>query len=298
MNVTIENGVTIRGDLVLLAIKRTDLTAIPSTVELLIRADEKLLPYIAEGKTITVGDEYSLYRIVLSERQAGGEDFMGNPNYTTMKVIAILKSCYEIAFIKNRAIIEYDSTLGAIYRACGANVSVDRDIKISKFVNLIGTAPAYSIQKSLQLAGAAIMWDMKNKISFMRYADLFKQKPTKIIATDNTIDLTSPFLEKHEAPAHYTNNADGSISSSSNKIDRSARFELFADAQELNNLSSYLVQKKTLTTPLDMGLNAGNIVTIGKTPYVTITAVHVVGNSAAGVGSQMSRFWLGECVRS
>lgn len=295
MIVTLSDGKVLRGDLTPAIIKRTDLVAIPSTVELLVRADKEMSPLIEEGQVISVGNEKAKYKIILNNRIQQDNSPRGNPDYSFVKLIGILDSCHQIAFLRERAVIEDRTSLASAYRACGAKIKVGKDIKINRFTCLIGQTPSFSIQKAMQLAAATIVWDGIDKIDFVRLRDLFKQKPKKVLENDFTQDYQSSFFERHEAPRHYANTGDGSIIQAQNKKGgRAAYFELNADKEELNNLGTYLLQKKVLTLGLSADVNAGDIIRVRDKDFVVITAAHAFSQVDSGSGSQMSRFWLGE----
>ncbi|KGQ44467.1 hypothetical protein [Gallibacterium anatis] len=295
MIITLENGTPLKGDLTPTIIKRTDLVAIPSTVEVMFRADDQILPYITEGKIISVGETTAKYKIISCKTINENLSVRGDPSFIFVHVIGLLASCYEIAFTKERAVTEESTSLASAYRACGAKIKVGKDIKINKFTCLIGQVPSFSIQKALQLAAATIVWNGKDTVNFYRLRDLFKQKPKKVFENDYTQDYQSSFLERHQAPRHYSNLADGTISIANNKKGgRISSFEVNIDKQELNNLGTYLLQKKVLTLGLSADLNAGDLIRIKTKDYVIITATHIFSNPDVGAGGQSSRLWLGE----
>lgn len=298
MKIILPNKKELRGDLVPLLILRTDLVAIPSTIEFLVRVDEELSEFIKQGEVISLTDEDRKYRIIFTQRKADGIMYQGNPDYQLTKVIAILESCHKLSYIAEKAIIKENTSLGTVYRACGATMAIDTDIKLDKFTCYKGDSPTYSIMKAIARTASAIVWDGKNKISFKRLQDLMKQDPAEILPVDVTQDVRSGFIERHEIPAFYSNEADGSIAKSNVKSGIRADYEMFADKQVLNNLSTYLVHRKIWTTPLIPSLNAGQIIKIAEENFVIITATHVLSKSDSGSGSQMSRFWLGALSRN
>lgn len=294
MKITLSNGKELRGDLVPLLIVRTDLAAIPSTIECLIRVDAELLPLIQQGELLALAEKQLHYRIIFTGRQNDGIQYLGNQNYTLMKVIAVLDSCHKLAFIAERAVIKENTTLGAVYRACGATVDIGSDIKLSKFTCYKGDTPSFSIMRSMGLSACLPVWDGKNKIAFTRLRDLFLQNPAEKLPLDRTQEIKSGFLERHEIPAYCSNTADGSVIKSNASDGRRADYAMFCDKQELNNLSTYLVYRKIWTTGITPNLNAGEIVEIEGKKFVIITATHALSKVDSGSGSQVSRFWLGE----
>lgn len=306
MRIFLANGQELRGDLIPLVIVRTDLVAVPSNLELLVRVDETSNGLIQTGKTLSVqiNDEADIevnsakiaYNIISVSTDNNHTSFnQGNPNYVLKKVIALLDSCHKVAFALEKAVIKENASMSAIYRACGANIAVKEDIKINKFTALIGDPPSFSIMQALQREAAVTVWDNKqDSIAFKRIQDLFSQKPKEKMPLDMTQNINSGFKERHQAPAYFSNNENGDISASKAKKGRGADFALFADERTLNNLSQYLTYKKIWTTKWAPFLNAGDIVEIEENPFVVATAVHLFSQAGSGSGSQLSRFWLAE----
>lgn len=294
MKITLSNGKELRGDLVPLIIFRTDLVAIPSTLECLIRVDEELLPFIQQGELLTLAEKHLTYRIIFTSRQNDGIQHLGNQNFTLMKVIAVLDSCHKLAFIAQKAVIKESTSLGTVYRACGATVDIGSDIKLSKFTCYKGDTPSYSIMRAIGLSACVPVWDGKNKINFVRLRDLFLQNPAEKLPLDRTQDIKSGFLERHEIPAYCSNTADGSVIKSDASDGRRADYAMFCDKQELNNLSTHLIYRKIWTTGITPNLNAGEVVEVEGKKFVIVTATHAFSKTDSGSGSQVSRFWLGE----
>lgn len=294
MQITLENhNAPLRGDLVLYLVKRTDLTPIPSTVEALIRIDDDNLSLLKQGKEITLPNNVK-YKIILSSITKPKGAVGGDPNYQLVKIIALLSGAYELAFLKERAIVKESTSFSQVFRKCGGTMAVISDIRIDKFTCLIGEYPSYSLMRALGRNAATIVWDLKNRVSFVRIMDLFDKEPKETMPVDLTYTIESGFIERHETPAYISNNTDGSLVT--NKADKGRRtaFEMFANRQTLNNLSTYLIVRKIWTCPLAVHLNAGDIVSVVGKKYVIVTATHAIGKAESGNGSQLSRFWLAE----
>lgn len=290
---TEKDNAELRGDLVPFLVKRTDLTPIPSTLEFLVKVDEDISPFIQEGKVIALADPEIKYRIIYTLRQGNSIVHQGNADFTLIKVIAVLDGCHQLAFLKDKAIVKENSSFSALFRACGAEMAVKSDVKVDKFTCLIGEYPSYSLMRAMGRAATNVVWDGKNSLSFIRTADLFSQKPAEILPLDSTQHIQSGFIERHEIPAYFSNKANGAVVKATKNEGRRAEYEMFADAQTLNNLSIYLLNSRIWTTRLMPNLNAGALVQINSEPFVIITAVHALGKSGSGSGSQVSRFWLG-----
>lgn len=283
----------IRGDLIPFIVKRVDLTPIPSTLEFLVRVNEQIEPFIQQGKIIALASPEVKYRIIYTRKQGDGLSAQGNPNFTLTKVIAILEGCYQLSFLTEKAIIKENTSLGELFRAAGATMSVEADIAVDKYSCLIGEYPSYSLMRAMGRSASTIVWNGENAVKFQRVRDLFEQKPVEILHQDSTQHFQSGFIERHETPSYYSNLSDGKINQSSATKGRRADFEMFADQQTLNNLSTYLVHQKVWTTRLTPNILAGDVIEIEEEPFVVITATHALAKAGSGSGSQLSRFWLG-----
>lgn len=101
MELILPNGKVLRGDLVPLVIKRTDLTGNSSTLECLIRVDKDLSEFIQQGNILSLAEKEIGYRIIATSKQGDGIRTQGNPDYMLTKVIAILDSCHKSLLLKN-----------------------------------------------------------------------------------------------------------------------------------------------------------------------------------------------------
>lgn len=283
----------LRGDIVPFIVIRSDLMAMPSTIECLIRANEDIFPYIQEGKTIAVAHPETKYRIIFSMKKSDGILHQGNPDYQLFKIIGVLESCYPLTKLAEKAVNKENTSMAVAFRASGAKIAVGADVKVDKFTCLIGEYPTYGLMRALARSACVPVWDGKNKLTFTRLRDLFEKAPREILHQDTTQTIQSEFLERHETPAYYSNTASGGISQGSATTGRKSDYEMFANEQTLNNLSLYLVNRKIWTTKLTPNILAGDIIEIEKEKFVVITAVHAMGKAGTGTESQLSRFWLG-----
>lgn len=290
---TEKDNMELRGDLVPFIVQRSDLMAMPSTLECLIRVNKELDPFIKQGKVIALANPDTKYRIIYTMRKADGVMFQGNPDYQLVKVIAVLESCYKLTFLAEKAVIKENTSMAAVFRASGATIAVNSDVAVDKFTCLVGEYPTYSLMRALGRTATVPVWDGKNSLSFTRLRDLFNAEPVEVLHQDITQSLESGFMERHEAPSYYSNTSDGGVAKSNSTSGRRADFEMFADQQVLNNLSTYLITRKVWTTGLTPNIMAGNVIQILDEKFVVITATHAFAKAGSGSGSQMSRFWLG-----
>ena len=294
MDIQLSNGQWLRADLTPCVTLRTDLSPVPATLEMIVRLDEQLAPLLAEGQTITAGYEHASYSIIQNSRMADGAQTQGDRLLGFHKITALLESCHKIAFVRNAAIIKENAAFSDIYRAAGASCSISSDIRVKRFYCYVGQSPSFGIARALQEEAAAMFWT-GSQVRVQRLAEMFKAEPVERLPVDSTQTFNSQFLERHGAPSYFSAKNDASLVNSHNKGDRSAQFYLSADQQMLNNLSTFLLQKKVWTTRYNPKIAAGHLIDVAGKNYVVITAAHQ--RTQAGHGLQVtdrSRFWLGE----
>lgn len=294
MDLTLQNGAALRGDLVLSTVLRSDMAPIPLTLEATVRVDPDLETQLQEGMTLTGGRDGSILRIIklLSDKQVAGAQ--GDRPYGPAKLIAALDPFHSLAFIRETAVIKDSATLGEIYRACGAKVKIASDFSVRRFACFVGDFPTIGINRAAQEEGGVLVWDAgSSALRFVRLPDLMKQKPVVRIAGDATTELTSGFLERHEVPAFYSVDPGGSITHGNRTKSRVARFAPRADARVLQNLTRTLVQRRVWRTGYAPELSAGACVLVDDTPHVIVTAAHVMQSGSDGSGvNAYTKVWL------
>ncbi|MDD5272658.1 MAG: hypothetical protein PHU14_08070 [Methylovulum sp.] len=287
-----EKGDQLRGDLINKAVIRSSLVPVPMTLELEIRVDEDLARQVAEGKVLEAGgNRFYIIKTARAENRMaqGGRDFGG------VKIIALLDNCHTVAFVRDTALIRSSTTLGAVYKAAGATFSqFGGDVPVARFACLKGEAPSFQIAKVMQEEGGVVQWK-NGKMQFIRLPDLFSKQSPVITLPDNASDnVASNFLERHGAPRFFSANSDGKLVDGNTQKARTAVYAPFKTAQQLQNMTRYLVHRKRVKRALDIRLAAGDVVDVsGASPLVIITVAHVFAGGAEGAGNQYSILWLG-----
>jgi len=293
MNVTLENGKPVRGDLIKSVVMRSDATPIPSTVEAEIRVDADMRKQLAEGKKIYVGKDGDAYRIINDPYSAGGY-YQGGHDMGAVKLIGLLDCCCAVSFIRSTAIIKERATLSQIYRACGATIkAVDADFPVPRFVCPIGQPPTFPIALALQEAGGIVRWK-SGRLKYFRLADLFTQKTVMSIRSESAEDVGSGFSERHEIPCFYSVDDAGQIIFGNRDKARTARFVPGKNIQQLRNMTRCLVLRKIAQVDFMPTIAAGDLIdVVGGAPLAVVTAAHVYQSGTDGSGSnQYSKLWL------
>jgi hypothetical protein len=284
-------GKLVRGDLIVSAVIRSTLEPIPLTLECTLRVDDSTA--VAEGDSVVAGRDNAEFQVIKTHDNNNISAAQGSRAYATTSFIAVLKTCAGVSFQRKTAVVMSSTSLGAIYRACGAAVQVDADFTISQFACFIGKVPSFAIAQVLQEEGGAVYWTGQ-KLKFSRLDDLMKQAPVKKLVTDTTTDLQSSFLQRHEVPFFYSTDDGGNFTYGNRTTTRAAFYMPRQDARTLTNMTKVLIMRKQFKSPYAPALNAGHVITVVDTPYAIVTAAHVYQTGSDGSGTNAySKLWLG-----
>lgn len=291
MLIELENGKTITGSEIYEATFRSSLEPIPCTFEARVRIYPDIAQYLLEGKKILAGRNKTPMTVVyvkdgVSEKEQAGAVVIRH-------VIALHANSCGISYRLERAVIREQVSLSEIYQACGGKSVVDKDFTVPRFYCYKGSLPGQQIALICQEHGGVVRWIPENdKMAFTRIYDLFKQEP-KVIKADE-IDATqrSGFLERHEVPSYTTTQLNGVIAKGDFSKPRAVRYSPHKNEQEIFNLSNVLLNAKTVPSEYRPDVHAGDLVKIGETLFVVITAAHSVQRDDAAT-EDFSMFWLG-----
>ncbi len=256
MDIQLANGDLIRGDAIVSAVLRTDLVPVPVTLECTVRYSKDMEAQLKEGAIVKAGFGMPELRIIWSSPDRGslGKEQGGKP-LGSISFVALLDACADIAFRRAKAIIKENASLGAIYRACGARVSIESDFSVDRFTCFAGGVPSYHIAVALQEAAGALVWMHEaRKLKFMRMPDLFEGAPVVTIAGDDTEQIKSGFLERHEVPWFYSTEKDGAVVHGNRQKTRASAYTPLKSTVTLNNMTRALVHSRTMSGRLDMRL--------------------------------------------
>lgn len=287
-----ENGQQqVRGDQLAQTVFRSDLAPMPRSLEVVFRHLDGLEDQIKEGKPLWGGYEMLKYRIVKVTRVKTGQ-VQGITQLGAVKAIALLDSCAEISYRRSRAVVRENSSLGGLFRACGASAAFTADFPVRRFACLVGEVPSFAMAQVMQEENAALVMT-GGKLSFIRLADLMKQAPVRYLPYSDPTDVEeSEFMERHEIPAFISTNPDGAIIKGNFSDTRAVEFAPRTGARQLYNLSNVLVTRRVLRAELCQQIKAGDVISIGNVPYVVITAAHAIQAAGASYDTY-SKFWLG-----
>lgn len=272
------------------AILRTDLVPVPVSLELEVRHDDELAKQLAEGQKIFVTGKAIELQIIKSHIKQSPQI----PDRGMIQVTAVLSSCVAIGYRRQKAVILKSNSLGAIYKACGAKVSIKNDFTVPLFVSFLGQVPSEMIAKVLQEEAAVVRLSGK-QLDCVRLADLMKQPPKLSIPQGFGEQIASGFLERHLVPSFYSTGDNRAVIKGNTKKVRAIQYTPRHSERAANNMTSALITKQVLNLSYNDDYQAGDVFNIGNTPMAIITAAHVYETENEGDGgNQYTRLWLGE----
>lgn len=298
MNVYLrEGGDLLPGDVMLKWIGRSDLTPVPRSIEFVVKLIDGVQEKLKTGASIWSGRENLRYEIVKTDREQPLGQVQGKSQQQAMKVTALLHRCASVARPLNSATILTDTTLGAIYRACGAFMPVASDFAVPRFTCFKGHAPSYPIAQALQEEGAALV--LRNgSITAMRLTDMAQQAPVADIGqVDSSAKIESEFLQLQDIPSYYSVDDTAAIVLGQMGQARRVKFIPRADVRQLRNASCVLVRSKTVDSTICQQYQAGDVIRVAGENLVIITAAHAFEN-LEGAQESRSRLWLGKLINA
>lgn len=285
-------GDQVPGEAITRWVLRSDLAPTPRTVELVIKMTGDLPARFQVGSVFWTGREMLKYEVVKVDRGEPAGVIQGSEPEQAMKVTALLESCAQIAYRRARAVIFQNTTLGALYRACGARISIGDDFNVRRFSCMRGQVPSFDLAVALQEECAALV--LRNgRINAVRLADLFKQTPIDEVGqTDSSAAIASDFLERHEIPSYFSLAANGGFIMGAFETTRAVDFRPRSDERVLRNLSRVLVRRKVIDSTMCQEVIAGDLMRVGGERLVVMTAAHAY-EQRDGTTDSKSRLWLG-----
>lgn len=298
MNVYLsENGDQLPSDVVLKWVGRSDLTPVPRSIEFTAKLIDGVQEKLKVGASFWSGRENLRYEVVKTDRAQPLGQVQGKNQQQAMKVTALLHRCASVARPLNGAVILSNTTLGAIYRACGAFMPVGSDFAVPRFTCFKGKEPSYALAQVLQEEGAALV--LRNgSISAMRLTDMAKQAPVSDIGqVDSSAKIESEFLQLQDIPSYYSVDDTAAIVTGQMGQARRVAFLARADSRQLRNVSCVLVRNKTVDSTICQQIQAGDVLRVSGENLIVITAAHAFEN-LEGAQESRSRLWLGSIVNA
>ena len=294
MLITLDNNQIIPSSELIEATLRSSLEPCPLTFECSVKINPEISGSLLENKILKVGKEQVSVKIVLAQ------DIIApwhNGNLTTVrKIIALHENSAGIAQTLRRAIIRENVDLSDVYRACGGQSEVEKSFKIPKFYAFAGQTPSLEMARVCQEHGGVVQWQPQyNRLAFVRIHDLFSQEPKVISPKNADTTVKSDYLVKHEIPRYISTDENGAIIQSQISEDTAVnvQFVPHKTQAQLNSMVRVILNAKEIPCDFSPDIHAGDLVKVGNTNMIVITAAHTWRLNQTGVVENLSVFWLG-----
>lgn len=289
MNIQLEDGGSIGGENLISAIYRTDLVPVPVTIELVVKADDRLHKLLLIDKKLTTPQGVSL--TIVKSQVINEQSIKAGKRIAAIHVIAVLSGCEPLLGVTKKAISLENTSFNEVYRALGAKVRIKRDIKLASFVCLKGQMPTVAIAKALQKESAVIC-HTDNGLSVVRLNELMVGDP--VLFDKSAVQwIDHPNAIRHGNVNYLSIDDNGSDILGTAKSERSIEYYPRADNRELQNLRRILITKATITRQLDDRLDAGKLIEVDEKTLVALTAAHRFESGALGGPAVMAtKAWL------
>lgn len=291
MNIQLEDGSSIGGGNLISAIYRTDLVPVPVTLELVVKADDRLHDLLLVDKTLTTPKGVSL--TIVKSQVINEQSIKAGKRIAALHVIAVLSGCEALLGVTKKAVSLTNTSFNEVYRALGAKVRIKRDIKLASFVCLKGQMPTVAIAKALQKESAVICHSEQG-LSVIRLNELMNGAAT-LFDKSAVQWIDHPNAIRHGNINYLSIDDNGSDILGTARAERSIEYYPRADNRELQNLRRILITKATITRQLDDRLDAGKLVVVDNKTLVILTGAHRFESGALGGPAVMAtKAWLAQ----
>ena len=291
MNIQLEDGSSIGGGNLISAIYRTDLVPVPVTLELVVKADDRLHELLLVDKTLTTPKGVSL--TIVKSQIINEQSIKAGKRIAALHVIAVLSGCEVLLGVTKKAVSLTNTSFNEVYRALGAKVRIKRDIKLASFVCLKGQMPTVAIAKALQKESAVICHSEQG-LSVIRLNELMIGEAT-LFDKSAVQWINHPNAIRHGNINYLSIDDNGSDILGTARSERSIEYYPRADTRELQNLRRILITKATITRQLDDRLGAGKLVVVDNKTLVILTGAHRFESGALGGPAVMAtKAWLAQ----
>lgn len=291
MNIQLEDGNPIGGGNLISAIYRTDLVPVPVTLELVVKADDRLHELLLVDKTLATPKGVSL--TIVKSQVINEQSIKAGKRIAALHVIAVLSGCEALLGITKKAVSLENTSFNEVYRALGAKVRIKRDIKLASFVCLKGQMPTVAIAKALQKESAVICHSEQG-LSVIRLNELMNGAST-LFDKSAVQWIDHPNAIRHGNTNYLSIDDNGSDILGTARAERSIEYYPRADNRELQNLRRILITKATITRQLDDRLDAGKLVAVDDKTLVILTGAHRFESGALGGPAVMAtKAWLAQ----
>ncbi|WP_296405013.1 hypothetical protein [Psychrobacter sp.] len=293
VNLTLSDGYGIDGQDLISVIYRTDLVPVPASLELLVKATDRIRPLLQTGSILQTSDGTAL--TVVKSQHIDMQAIKEGKRVGALIVTAVLSGCEPLLGVTNKAVALYDTSFNEVYRALGAKLRLKSDIKLNEFICLKGQLPTKRIALALQKE-AAVAAFIDGNVSILRINDLFKGEP--VLYDRSALQwVDNPNIINHSNTNYLSIDDNGSDIIGTPFNNKQIGYYPRADVRELQNLRRILVTKAKMVRQLDDTLMAGRYIQVDngieRDDLVVLTAAHRYDSGALGGRAMMAtQVWL------
>lgn len=291
LNIQLSDGSQIGGSNLISAIYRTDLVPVPITLELVVKADDRLHGLLAINQILFTPKNVSM--TIVKSQVINEQSIKVGKRIAAIHVIAVLSGCEALLGVTKKAVSLDNTSFNEVYRALGAKVRIKRDIKLASFVCLKGQMPTVAIAAALQKESAVICHNDQG-LSVMRLNELMTGDA--VMFDKSAVHwIDNPNSVRHSNTNYLSIDDNGSDIIGSVRSERSIQYYPRADNRELQNLRRILITKGTITRQIDERLDAGRLITVEDKRLVVLTGAHRYDSGAFGGPAVMAtKAWLAQ----
>ncbi|WP_352309098.1 hypothetical protein [Psychrobacter sp. W2-37-MNA-CIBAN-0211] len=291
MNIQLEDGSQIGGGNLISAIYRTDLVPVPVTLEMVVKADDRLRELLIIGKPLLTPKGVPL--VIVKSQVVNEQSIKAGKRIAAIHIIAVMAGCEPLLGVTTKAVYLENTSFNEVYRALGAKVRIKRDIKLASFICLKGQLPTKPIALALQKE-AAVMVNTEQGLSVIRLNDLMAGEP--LMFDKSAVQwVDNPNAIRHGNINYLSIDDNGSDIVGTVRSERSIQYYPRADNRELQNLRRILITKAKITRQLDERLDAGKLIDVDGKRLVVLTGAHNYESGALGGRSVMAtKAWLAQ----
>ena len=277
MNIQLEDGQSIAGGDLVSVIYRTDLVPIPISIEIIVKANDRLYELLAIGKQLLTPKAVPL--VIVKSQVINEQSHKAGKRIAAIHVIAVIAGCEPLLGVTNKATSLKNTSFNEVYRSLGAKVRMTKDIKLGGFVCLKGRAPTTPIALALQKEAAVGVYNQG--LSVIRLNELMSGDA--VMFDKSAVQwINNPNAVRHGNANYFSIDDNGTDILGEARSERAIQYYPRADSRELQNLRRVLITQATITRQLDERLEAGKLVTINDKRLVVLTCAHRFDTGALG----------------
>lgn len=271
---------------------RFDLIPVPVSLEFSVKKTQELTSALSENVEIMVGDmvaSLTIIKVVPIETQLVKD----GARVGAISCVAILTGCKKLIEPKNVAVVLDETSFNSALKACGMNSRIGADLPLSQFIALKGTLPSARIANYLQQEAAVIMYQQDGRVSANKIDILLKQEPKLKIDPSAVTWVNSQAIEKLQKKSYVSVDENGEAVGTETTKNQIITQKAGLTLRELKNLEKVLICRGSILRPMNLQLNAGDVIEISEKKYLILTSAHKFSTGAMGGASVMaSKYWI------